>query len=247
MSILTKIIIVNLITLIRIIGTFIVLIMSKTSSGVSIGIMTILIYLSDVLDGVLARGFKVSTFFGALFDGAADKLFTVVNFIVLYILIGDLALIPLLIELLICIVQFIKYKFNMNIKSNIVGKIKVWFLAFSIVLTFFATDISNISFLTEEFINKVNSVDKNKLYLITLSPGIIMEFITLISYIGEFFFKKNIEASMKKSSKVKRIKLTKDERLNYAKNVWFSPEFYMKHKDETNLKDLRIEQKRMAK
>ena len=52
---------------------------------------------------------------------------------------------------------------------------------------------------------------------------------------------------MKKSTKSKRIKLTKEERLNYAKNVWFSPEFYEKHKDETNLKDLRLQQKRSFK
>lgn len=234
MSKTSKLVIVNSITLIRIIGTFLVLFMSRHFSGFTIGIMTIFIYLSDVLDGVLARFWKVSTFFGALFDGAADKLFTAVNYIVLYIIVGDIALIPLLIELLICIVQFMKYKFNMNIKSNIIGKVKVWFLALSIVLTFFVSDIDNLN-------------NKNTLYLLTLSPGIIMEFITLISYIGEFFFKKNIEASMKKSTKSKRIKLTKEERLNYAKNVWFSPEFYEKHKDETNLKDLRLQQKRSFK
>ena len=208
--------------------------MSRHFSGFTIGIMTIFIYLSDVLDGILARFWKVSTFFGALFDGAADKLFTIVNYIVLYIIVGDIALIPLLIEFLICIVQFMKYKFNMNIKSNIIGKVKVWFLALSIVLTFFVSDIDSLN-------------NKNTLYLLTLSPGIIMEFLTLISYIGEFFFKKNIEASMKKSTKSKRIKLTKEERLNYAKNVWFSPEFYEKHKDETNLKDLRLQQNRSFK
>ena len=234
MSKTSKLVIVNLITFIRIIGTFLVLFMSRHFSGFIIGIMTIFIYLSDVLDGILARFWKVSTFFGALFDGAADKLFTIVNYIVLYIIVGDIALIPLLIEFLICIVQFMKYKFNMNIKSNIIGKVKVWFLALSIVLTFFVSDIDNLN-------------NKNTLYLLTLSPGIIMEFLTLISYIGEFFFKKNIEASMKKSSKSKRIKLTKEERVNYVKNVWFSPEFYEKHKDETNLKDLRLQQKRSFK
>ena len=234
MSQTSKLIIVNSITLIRIIGTFLVLFMSRYYNGFTIGILTIFIYLSDVLDGVLARYFKVSTFFGALFDGVSDKLFTIVNFIVLYIIVGDIALIPLLIEFLICIVQFMKYKFNMNIKSNIIGKIKVWFLALSIILTFFVSDIDTLN-------------NKNTLYLLTLSPGILMEFITLISYISEFFFKKNIEASMKKTPKSKRIRLTKKERMNYAKNVWFSPEFYYKHKDETNLKDLRLEQKRSYK
>ena len=141
-----KLLIVNCITLIRIIGIFII-IFNTDLGGVKIGLISLFIYFTDILDGVLARYFNVSTFFGALMDGIADKLFTIVNFIVLYVIVKDIALIPIAIELLTTMVQLIKYSLNMNIKSNPVGKFKIWTLAISIVLTYFVSDISTLTFL----------------------------------------------------------------------------------------------------
>ena len=241
-----KLLIVNCITLIRIIGIFII-IFNTDLGGVKIGLISLFIYFTDILDGVLARYFNVSTFFGALMDGIADKLFTIVNFIVLYVIVKDIALIPIAIELLTTMVQLIKYSLNMNIKSNPVGKFKIWTLAISIVLTYFVSDISTLTFLGSNIINYINNIDKNILYSLTLAPAIILEFFTLISYLLEFFFHKNIEAALTPNKKVERVKLNGKLRLKYLKEVWFNPEFYNKHKDETNLKDLRKESKKEIK
>ena len=241
-----KLLIVNCITLIRIIGIFII-IFNTDLGGLKIGLISLFIYFTDILDGVLARYFNVSTFFGALMDGIADKLFTIVNFIVLYVIVKDVALIPIAIEVLTTMVQLIKYSLNMNIKSNPVGKFKIWTLAISIVLTYFVSDISTLTFLGSNIINYINNIDKNILYSLTLAPAIILEFFTLISYLLEFFFHKNIEAALTPNKKVERVKLKGKLRLKYLKEVWFNPEFYNKHKDETNLKDLRKESKKEIK
>ena len=112
MSRFTKLVVVNLITFVRVVGTILLLTSFNKLGGVTIGIMALCIYATDILDGVLARYWKVSTFFGALLDGVADKLFTIVNFIILYLIVKDIALIPIVIEVLIILVQLIKYKLN---------------------------------------------------------------------------------------------------------------------------------------
>lgn len=244
MSKLSKIFIVNSITFIRVIGTILILFCFNKLGGFTIGLMALFIYATDIIDGVLARYWNVSTFFGALMDGIADKLFTIVNFVVLYAIVKDIALIPIIIEFLIIIVQLIKYKLNMNIKSNPVGKLKIWVLAMSVVLTYFASDIENIKLLSSDFLKMLSEIPMDMLYYITLGPAIIFETLTLVSYLIEFSFNKNIEAAMKSKNKVEKVKLKGNERKKYLKKVWFNPDFYYEHKDETNLKDLRIKSKK---
>jgi len=233
-----KLWIVNILTLIRIIGTIILIPIYNIYGGKVVGIVSLICYLTDSIDGILARKWKVSTFFGALFDGFADKLFTIINFIVLY-LITPYALIPIIIEILIIIIQMIKFSRNLNIQANVVGKLKVWVLAIGVVLTFLASDIDNIYFLSLEIKNFVLNIPDNNLYLILLGPAILMELLTLLSYIFEMFFPKNIEILTNKPSKIKIPKLNFEEKKDYIKNVWLSPSFYEKHKDDTNLRDLR--------
>ena len=233
-----KIGIVNFLTLLRIVGTIILIPLYKIFGGKIAGFTSLFCYLTDSIDGILARKWKVSTFFGALFDGFADKLFTIINFILLY-MISPYALVPIVIEILIVVVQMIKYSRNLNIQSNIVGKAKVWFLALSIVLTFLVSDISNISWLSLNFKNWIINIPSNTLYLYLLMPAIIMEILTLFSYMFEICFPKNIEIITTKPKKEEHLKLTFRERKEYIKKFWLNPEFYEMHKDDTNLRDLK--------
>lgn len=229
--------IVNLLTLIRIIGTIILIPLYYTFGGKIVGITSFFCYLTDSVDGILARRWKVSTFFGALFDGFADKLFTIINFIILY-MITPYALIPIIIEILIILVQMFKFTRNLNIQSNVIGKSKVWILAVTVVITFLVSDISNIAFLSINFKEWILSIPNDRLYLCLLGAAIIMELLTLFSYIFELCFPKNIEILTTKPKKINMPKLSIKERKEYIKNVWLSPEFYEKHKNDTNLKDL---------
>lgn len=233
-----KLIIVNFLTLIRIIGCIVLIPIYNVFGGRIVGLTSLICYLTDSLDGILARYWKASTFFGAIFDGIADKLFTIVNFIILY-LITPYALIPIIIEILIVLVQTFKYSRNLNIQSNIIGKSKVWILAVSVVLTFFVSDINSLTLISEELKNWILNIPTNTLYLYLLIPTIIMQLLTLFSYMFEICFPKNIEIIISKQEKIKEPKLNHKERKEYFKNVVFSPEFYEKHKNDTNLKDLR--------
>ena len=66
-----------------------------------------------------------------------------------------------------------------------------------------------------------------------------MEILTLFSYMFEICFPKNIEIITTKPKKIENLKLNFEERKEYIKRFWLSPEFYEKHKDDTNLRDLR--------
>lgn len=223
-----ELIIVNIITLIRVIGIFLILALFD-KGGVVIGTMTIFLYLTDVLDGLLARKWECATFLGALLDGVADKLLTLVNFILLYLIAGEIVLIPIIIEILICIVQFIKYKLNLNIQSNKIGKLKVWVLAISIVLTYFVSG---------------PSITNKTIYSITLAPAIFAELFTLLSYLLEFLNPTKLEKTLSDKNEVEVIKLKGKDRWTNIKNIWLNPEFYHQHKDEDNLRDLRLESRK---
>ena len=64
-------------------------------------------------------------------------------------------------------------------------------------------------------------------------PAILIEVITFISYVVEMFkpSKNIIDASNLKERKIETNK--KDSK--YLKKIWFSPDFYYEHKNETNL------------
>ena len=225
-----KLLIINLLTLIRVIGTIVLVPIYKTFGGYSVSILALICYLTDSIDGILARKFKASTFFGAIFDGAADKLFTFMNFIVLY-LITPYAIIPIIIELLIVIVQAMKYHYNYNVQSNMVGKLKTWVLAISVILTFLVSDINRVSFISLNIKNSINSMLPG-LYFWLLVPSIIMGFLTLISYILEIF-----KADKKEIKEVKvEVKNTKESTWKNFKNIWLDPDYYLKHKDDANIR-----------
>lgn len=233
-----KLIIINSLTMIRVIGTIILIPIYKSYGGLAVGILSLICYLTDSIDGILARKWKASTFFGALFDGFADKLFTLINFIVLY-LITPYALIPIIFELLIILIQIIKFANKYNVKSNIIGKSKVWVLAISVVLTFFVSDINSFDLLTENIRNFISHLPDSSLYFGLLLPAIIMEVLTFISYVLEMFAPKQIKILNKENKELKMPELKGKSTWKNFKYIWLNPKFYQEHKDDTNLTDLR--------
>ncbi len=232
-----KLFFVNLLTLVRIIGTIIIIPIYNIYGGLLAGIISLICYATDSIDGYLARKWQVSTFFGALFDSLADKLLTIANFILLY-LITPYALIPIIFELLVIVIQYYKYRKNINIKSNIIGKAKVWVLAICIVLTFFISDINNMPFISSAFKNTINTMPINKLYLILLLPAIISEILTLVSYILEMFDPKKIKILHKDSKELEIPEMNNINKWQKFKNIWLNPEYYQKHQNDSNLRKL---------
>ena len=178
-----KFIITNFITLLRVVGIFALIPVYKTYGGLATFILSSLCFFTDFIDGFLARTWKTSTFFGSLFDALSDKAFLVINMLLL-MSISPYALILVIFELLIALIQSIKYNVGMNIKSNIFGKIKMWVAGLIISLWYLLTDYKVIHHFN---LNNLN----NKTFLIIFIPLFIIEVITIISYIIEYFSDKN--------------------------------------------------------
>lgn len=232
-----KLLFINFLTLIRIIGTIIIVPIYKMYGGVYAGLISLICYATDSIDGILARHFHASTFFGASFDALADKMLTIANFILLY-LITPYAIIPLIFELSIVVVQYFKYRKNLNVKSNIIGKSKVWILAITVVLAFFMSDINNIPFLSASLKNNLSSVNADRLYFCLLLPTIIIEALTLISYVLEIFSPKNMQVLYNDNKEVVIPSLKSQSKWERIKNVWFNPDYYAQHKNDVNLRKL---------
>lgn len=232
-----KLLFINILTLVRVIGTIILIPVYKTYGGMFVGILSLICYMTDSIDGILARHWNVSTFFGSLFDGVADKLFTIINFVVLF-LITPYALIPILFEMAIVLIQFIKFSCNLNVQSNIIGKSKVWILAMCVVLTFLVSDINSVSFLSLEFRTTILNISDGTLYLWLLLPAIIMELLTFISYVLEIFAPKKIKILNKGKKELKIPELAGKNTWEKFKSIWLNPSFYNEHKNDANLKAL---------
>jgi phosphatidylglycerophosphate synthase len=163
---LKKLIIVNAITGIRAIGSIFLILIYNIWGLLGLGISIGIFYITDALDGYLARKLEVSTFFGAIFDGMSDKLFDIITLILLSIN-NHFLLIPLIIEILILLVGYnTAFKGN-KIKSLKIGKIKTFIMACSFVLITFLSlyDQTNV------IIN------------IIIVIAIIFDLLTLLSYI----------------------------------------------------------------
>lgn len=227
-----KLLLINGLTLIRLIGTLFLIPLYNHYGGFFVGIFALFCYLTDSVDGALARHWKASTFFGAIFDAISDKLLTIINFIILF-LITPYSLIPIIFEILTLLIVLIKYNRHYNAKSNIIGKAKVWVLAICIVLTFIISDPTHIPLLSDTYKNILITSSKD-LYFYLLLPAIIIEALTFISYVLELF-----EANTKDKDEKIVVDVVSNGMKERVKKVWFNPEFYDNHKNDSNLKDLR--------
>lgn len=233
------ILLVNLLTTIRIIGVFLLIPIFWNYGGIAAALLSVGCYFTDCLDGIIARKCKVSTFFGSVFDGCADKAFTCANLIVLFT-ITKFAIIPILFEISIILIQTFKFQKNMNVKSSTLGKLKTWVISLTVILLYLLIDIQNITFLSQSTIDFILNTDKILLYGITFIPLYVFEVLTLYSYL---VFLKNYKPGMdietpKVDIKMKPATSIKNKWDNFAL-LWLNNEVYEKYKDSAGLKGLR--------
>ena len=184
-----KIALVNSITALRFIGSFLVVPVFKALGGVAAAIYSAIFMFTDCIDGSLARKFEASTFFGSMFDGATDKIFILLTFALLMAFNPIVFSIPLLIELGIIIVQKNKMKKGLNVKSNFIGKVKTWVLSASMVASLGAVELLELKPIIEYIktfsLSKVADI-KDLLVLLGINlPGIVLQILTIRSYSKE--------------------------------------------------------------
>ena len=123
----------NILTVSRLFAPIIVLILLIFYNITSCIIALILFSLTDLLDGVIARKYNLSSTFGALLDTIADKVFCITLMIPL-IINYPFYIINILLEVIIGVINTKSYLSNKNTKSILSGKFKMWILFGSIIL-----------------------------------------------------------------------------------------------------------------
>lgn len=204
------IIIVNIITFLRIIGSILIYPLYKSYGNIVFGIIVALFFSTDWVDGYLARKKNVCTFFGAMLDSVSDKVFAFSSCITLACTVNPYMLIIFAIEILILLTNSVIFCQKGNLKSSYIGKTKMWFLAISITVSF--------------IFSKVN---RTLLNIAITAPVIIIDLIALIGYILKF---KNLNFKIEK----------KKPHYNSFKTILsllFDPEFYSNNKNSKGLID----------
>ena len=233
------VILVNLLTTVRIVGVVCLLPIFLHFGGVAAALLSIACYLTDWIDGIIARKCHVSTFFGSVFDGVADKMFSVANLIVLFT-ITKYAIVPILFEAAIIIIQTIKYHKNENVQSSKTGKLKTWIVSLTVVLLYLLIDIKSLTFLPSNFINYIAGLNQVKLFGLVFIPLYIFEVLTLLSYLK---FLKNYNPAQKPEYPKVDIKLkpatSLKNRFDNFCTLWLNNEFYEKYKDCAGLKEIK--------
>lgn len=200
---------VNILTSARVLGALIIIPIYFKWGGIVASIISGLLFITDFLDGLLARSFHVQSFFGSIIDAVSDKLLGISILIVLA-LINPLYLLPILLELGILIVNTVSFKMGNNTKTSFKGKIKTNILDVVLVISLFVI---------------ANSFD-NMILNIILVPLIISELIVIVDYFLKA--RKNTFIHKKEHLNILRKKTNKE--------LWhdlFDTDFYLKYRNDS--------------
>ncbi len=159
-------ILVNLITAIRSLGTFAIVPIYCTYGAFATGLAAAGFFLTDFIDGFLARKLHVQSFFGSLLDALSDKAFGIVCLLLLSTL-NPIFLAIIGIELGIFAVNYHSIQNNNNVKSSYAGKAKTLLLAGTIVGSFFSYDVPTV----RELLNYINVASFTT--LIEMNPDLL--------------------------------------------------------------------------
>ena len=232
---LKKKIMVNMITALRGIGGILLVPIFNIYGSIPAAIWFISFMATDWIDGYLARKYEVSSFFGALMDGMFDKLFGIISFLLLAS-ISPSYMIPLLFEAGILSYGLYSASKGNNVKSTIIGKTKMWFLAVSVLLGLLNTNYKALECLLQTInLNSVSLDNFIKLEQVSRKSLIGMEALSLTSYI----VKDKLEDKNNKNKVPLKVKDIKDVFLTRDKNIkdevklrLFDTKYYEENKDK---------------
>ncbi len=232
---LKKKIMVNLITALRGIGGILLVPIFSVYGSIPAAIWFISFMATDWIDGYLARKYEVSSFFGALLDGMFDKLFGIISFLLLAS-ISPSYMIPLLFEAGILGYGLYSASKGNNVKSTLIGKTKMWFLAVSVLLGLLNTDLLALENLLQTInLNSVPLDNLVRLEQVSKESLMGMEALSLSSYVikDKIEDKNNKEKAPLKVKDIKEVILTKDK--NIKKEIeyrLFDTKYYEENKDK---------------
>jgi len=213
---------INMITLIRLIGALLLPYICYKYGILIASINILCLFLTDAVDGFLARTFNLSTFLGSLLDVISDKLLNFISFILLTFKI-KIMYIPLLLEVFILITNFLIYRKGGNVKASKIGKIKTIIFGIFVTLSYLLIAL--------ELLNLINININLSLNIICIII-IVFSISTLIDYILKY--------NKVKNNKVNKI-IPRNKKLKNFKEVFsdlVDSNYYYIHKDEPIIKQL---------
>ncbi len=128
-------IVVNLLTTARLILTILLMLLFKNISEIKFLIYITILFLTDFIDGKLARSFQVQTVYGANMDSIADKSLSIGLMLLILKKIPSIWL-PLIGEILISSINIIGKIYGKKTNSRIIGKVKTWFISITIIICY---------------------------------------------------------------------------------------------------------------
>lgn len=221
-----KFILVNLITLSRLIGAFLLPVVYFKCGVESLAVWVVIIFLTDFIDGSLSRKLKVESFFGGLLDAVSDKVFAF-SLLAILTYYYPAMFIVLFLEFLIFVLNTLTFKDNKNIKSSKMGKFKTMILDINVSFMFvlLSKDIY-LNYLPSNIVSLLNNKSEAIIYIL-IGVLIGMQLLTINDY-----QKKNLK-------EVSYEKVSFKEMLPF-KEIMFritNREFYIQNKDK-KLKEL---------
>ena len=232
---LKKKIMVNMITALRGIGGILLVPIFSIYGSIPATVWFISFMATDWIDGYLARKYEVSSFFGALLDGMFDKLFGIISFLLLAS-ISPSYMIPLLFEAGILGYGLYSASKGNNVKSTIIGKAKMWFLAVSVLLGLLNTDLLTLENLLQTInLNRVPLDNLVRLEQVSKDSLIGMEALSLSSYVikDKIEDKNNKEKTPLKVKDIKEVIFTKDKDIQKEIEYrLFDTKYYEENKDK---------------
>ena len=157
---------------------------------------------SDALDGYFARKLSAYSKFGQYLDAISDKLYFLSLIIILLIYKYYLIVIPLIIELIISVINYLILKKNKKVFTERVGKFKTTLLIIDLILGIISIKIKEIIYP----------------HITILLLVLYFEFQTVFAYINQLNNKsKEKIVSFKGKNVIERIKLLLKEFIYYIK------------------------------
>ncbi len=157
---------------------------------------------SDAFDGYFARKLSAYSKFGQYLDAISDKLYFLSLIIILLIYKYYLIVIPLIIELIISVINYLILKKNKKVFTERVGKFKTTLLITDLILGIISIKIKEIIYP----------------HIIILLLVLYFEFQTVFAYINQLNNKsKEKIVSFKGKNVIERIKLLSEEFIYYIK------------------------------
>lgn len=157
---------------------------------------------SDAFDGYFARKLSAYSKFGQYLDAISDKLYFLSLIIILLIYKYYLIVIPLIIELIISVINYLILKKNKKVFTERVGKFKTTLLIIDLILGIISIKIKEIIYP----------------HITILLLVLYFEFQTVFAYINQLNNKsKEKIVSFKGKNVIERIKLLLEEFIYYIK------------------------------